>query len=99
MGNHSLTVVVRWAGLRYCAWSLKYPLSPADLCVKGRQRMTIGKKISWSCAGLVALSLILGIFSLWSVARIEGRLDSIVNDSLPGVYQIGKVESLAQDFR
>ena len=61
--------------------------------------MTIGKKISWSCAGLVALSLVLGIFSLWSIARINNHLESIVTDSLPGVYQIGKLEGLAKDFR
>src|SRR6266496_2157398 len=61
--------------------------------------MTIGKKISHSCAGLVALSLCLGAFSLWNMSRIENRLQTIVTDSLPGIYEIGKLESAGKDIR
>ena len=61
--------------------------------------MTIGKKISYSCAGLVALSVCLGGFALWNVSRIQGRLARIVSESLPDVYQIGKLEGMCKDLR
>ena len=61
--------------------------------------MTVGKKISWSSAGQVVLSIGLGSFSLWSIAHIQRRFDLLAVDSLPGVYQIGKLETAVEDIR
>jgi len=61
--------------------------------------MTIGNKISLTCTSLVVLTLALGGISVYSISNIDTNLQSIVNESLPGVQRIGLVDSYARDLR
>jgi methyl-accepting chemotaxis protein/methyl-accepting chemotaxis protein-1 (serine sensor receptor) len=59
----------------------------------------VGKKFSLACAALVLLAIVLGAFSISSVGGIQTNLQAIVVDSLPGVYEMGMLESLVFELR
>jgi methyl-accepting chemotaxis protein len=61
--------------------------------------MTIGKKITLTCAALVVLAVISNAVSLVSVRRIDDNLKAIIGDSLPGVYLSGQVLAGFKDQR
>jgi methyl-accepting chemotaxis protein len=61
--------------------------------------MTIGKKIALTCAVLVVLAVISNAVALVSVGRISGNLQSIVGDSLPGVFLSNQVLAHFKDQR
>jgi methyl-accepting chemotaxis protein/methyl-accepting chemotaxis protein-1 (serine sensor receptor) len=61
--------------------------------------MTIGKKITLTCAVLVTLAIISNAVALYSVNRIKSNLKSIVDDSLPGIYLSGQVLAEFKDQR
>ena len=64
-----------------------------------KSQMTIGKKIASVCALLLAFSIALGGVALVSMGRMQTELEAITGDALPGVYAIGRAESVAKDIR
>ena len=61
--------------------------------------MTIGKKISLACAALVALTVSLGAVSIVKIERINGVIQSILTDSLPGLESMTRLEAVFKDQR
>jgi methyl-accepting chemotaxis protein len=61
--------------------------------------MTIGKKISLTCAVLVVLAIISNVVALVGISLMKTTLDAIVVDSLPGVYYSGQILALFKDQR
>jgi len=59
--------------------------------------MTIGKKISLACAGLVTLTVTLGAAAAFSIARMKAELTSIVEGPLPGIYSMGLIVGYGKD--
>jgi methyl-accepting chemotaxis protein len=57
-------------------------------------QMNVGKKISLACAFLVALTAIVASIALYRVGDIQRNLLAITNQSLPGVYSVGKLAQL-----
>ncbi|MCC7342284.1 MAG: MCP four helix bundle domain-containing protein [Bryobacterales bacterium] len=62
-------------------------------------QMTIGRKFSLTCVALVLLAVMLGAVSIVNTSRIETNLKAIVGDSLPGIYEIGVLESTLLEIR
>jgi methyl-accepting chemotaxis protein/methyl-accepting chemotaxis protein-1 (serine sensor receptor) len=62
-------------------------------------RMTVGKKFSLACAALVVLTIVLGVFSITSISSIQTNLQAIVVDSLPGVSEMGTLDSALSELR
>jgi methyl-accepting chemotaxis protein/methyl-accepting chemotaxis protein-1 (serine sensor receptor) len=62
-------------------------------------RMTVGKKFSLACTALVLLTVLLGAYSIYSVGAIETNLQAIVTDTLPGVYEMGALDSAVFELR
>jgi methyl-accepting chemotaxis protein len=61
--------------------------------------MTIGRKIAAACGVLVLFSALIGAVAVWSIRQIREQLSSVVEDSLPGVQVIGRLDSLQLDLR
>ncbi len=61
--------------------------------------MTVGKKIGFAGALLVAMTIALGVASLINVKRMARYQEATVSDAMPGVYDMGRVMSLANDMR
>jgi methyl-accepting chemotaxis protein len=57
---------------------------------------TIGRRLVMGLAAIVAVTLVLGVGAYWKVAEIRGHATEITQDSLPGVYNIGRMQVLAQ---
>ncbi len=72
---------------------MKHPSPPVDALY-----MTIGKKISATCAVLVALALILGTVALVNVSSMSERTRVVALDSLPGVYLAGAMQTLQHEI-
>ena len=53
--------------------------------------MTIGKKFSLTGGLLLALMVSLGAVALVRLRDIDSKLDSITDDSLPGIHEIGRL--------
>jgi methyl-accepting chemotaxis protein len=64
-----------------------------------RSQMSIGKKIASVAALLIVFMIVVGIVGLIGMGRMESATASIVGDALPGVYTIGRIESVAKDIR
>ena len=62
-------------------------------------QMTVAKKISLTCVLLLAFTAAIGTTGLLSIGWIGGTIQAIAADALPGVYDIGRAESLAKDIR
>jgi hypothetical protein len=79
-------------------------IAPMSIVARGTDKgardklMTVGKKISLTCALLVLFTIATGAVALLSIRRMETAMQSIVGDALPGVYSIGRVESVAKDI-
>ncbi len=61
--------------------------------------MTIGKRISLTCALLVAFTVVVGVVGLVSLSRMDAATRSMAGDAWPGVYAIGRAASVAKDLR
>jgi methyl-accepting chemotaxis protein/methyl-accepting chemotaxis protein-1 (serine sensor receptor) len=61
--------------------------------------MTIGKKISLACVALVALTIILGSVSIWSLGRINSQVTLLSTDALPGTASSARLETLMMQQR
>ena len=61
--------------------------------------MTIGKKFALTCAALMAFCLLLGGTALYSINGLNGTLQAIVVDSLPGVERIAAVRGMVLEVR
>lgn len=61
--------------------------------------MTVGKKITIACGVLVAFSAMIGAVSALTIHNLSSRLTSIADDSLSGVFLIGRLDSLQLDLR
>ena len=61
--------------------------------------MTIGRKVLLSSSLLVAFTAVTGSIALVGMGSTGTVIQSIVTDALPGVYQIGRVESAARDMQ
>ncbi len=55
--------------------------------------MTIGGKVSWACATLVALTILLGASAILTFSRVNRMTETIVSDSLPGNYFGGRLNA------
>ncbi len=62
------------------------------------KHMTVGK-IGSAGALLVAMTIALGMASLINVKRMARYQEATVSDAMPGVYDMGRVMSLANDMR
>jgi hypothetical protein len=56
--------------------------------------MNVGKKISAACAVLVLLTAIVASIALYRVGDIQAKLLAITDQSLPGVYSVGKLAQI-----
>jgi methyl-accepting chemotaxis protein len=63
------------------------------------EAMTVGKKITVACSVLVTFSAMIGTVAVLSIHNLSDKLTSIADDSLPGVYVIGRLDSLQLDLR
>ncbi|MBZ5609924.1 MAG: MCP four helix bundle domain-containing protein [Acidobacteriia bacterium] len=61
--------------------------------------MIIGKKISLTCAALSALSVAIGATSLIMLGQMQRNQEATVTDAMPGIYDIGRAQSLTKDMR
>jgi methyl-accepting chemotaxis protein/methyl-accepting chemotaxis protein-1 (serine sensor receptor) len=64
-----------------------------------KSQMTVAKKFSAACAALVLFTVALGAVALFQVSGIQTNFQAIVVDSLPGVYQIGTLDSEIWELR
>src|ERR1039458_2904941 len=48
-----------------------------------QQRMTIGKKFAFTGSGLIAVMVLVGVFSLYSLAGLNKITNHIITDTLP----------------
>ena len=61
--------------------------------------MTIGKKFSFTGGLLLALTVTLGAVALVRLRDIGSKLDSITDDSLPGIHEIGRLADCVGHLR
>jgi len=61
--------------------------------------LTIGKRFILTAGLLLALTTILGTGALISISSLTKSVETIVNDPLPGVYRISRVDALAWQYR
>ncbi|MBC7924575.1 MAG: MCP four helix bundle domain-containing protein [Bryobacteraceae bacterium] len=61
--------------------------------------MTVGKKLTISFAGMALMMAVLGTVALLSLSRLGGAVDSIVSDSLPGLFVASKLGTMGRDHR
>jgi len=61
--------------------------------------MTVAQKFSAACAALVLFTVALGAVVIYQVGGIQTNLQSIVVDSLPGVAQVGALDSEIWELR
>ena len=61
--------------------------------------LTVGKKFALGCTALVVISIIISTVSVLNITRINGNLQAISGDSLPGVYRIGAMNGALLDLR
>ncbi|QOY89473.1 methyl-accepting chemotaxis protein [Paludibaculum fermentans] len=61
--------------------------------------MTIGKKIGWTCAGLIGATVLTAAVSLWGLDLTEASIRSLRDDSIPGISQSLALESALFEFR
>ena len=60
--------------------------------------MTIGKKLTLSCAAMLAATLALGVFSLNAIGKLSDRLDTAVNKTTKKVMLIDAVSGARSDM-
>ena len=56
--------------------------------------MNVGRKISLACAFLVLVTAIVASIALYRIADIQSKLLAITDQSLPGVYSVGKLAQI-----
>jgi methyl-accepting chemotaxis protein/methyl-accepting chemotaxis protein-1 (serine sensor receptor) len=56
--------------------------------------MSVGRKISLACAFLVLLTAIVASIALYRVGDIQAKLLAVTDQSLPGVYSVGKLAQI-----
>ncbi|HUA20483.1 MAG TPA: methyl-accepting chemotaxis protein [Bryobacteraceae bacterium] len=64
-----------------------------------KSQMTIGKRFVLTAGLLLALATVLGVGAFLSIRSLSRSVDTIVNDPLPGVYRISRVDSLIWQYR
>ena|SRR5215472_6820459 len=64
-----------------------------------KSQITVAKKFSAACAALVLFTVLLGSVTISSIGGIQSRLQAIVVDSLPGVYQVSMLDSHVYELR
>jgi hypothetical protein len=57
---------------------------------------TVGKRLMCGLAAIICVSVTLGAFAYWKVTEINRDATAITADSLPGVYNIGRMEVTAR---
>lgn len=60
---------------------------------------TINARFTSLCAVLLGLALIPGIVALAGMSKINERMALVTDDSLPGVYNAGRIDALIKDRR
>ena len=58
---------------------------------------TIGKRIIFGFSTIILIAIALGIFAYSRLSTINTISDSIVNDSMPGVYEIEEAQALVKE--
>ena len=64
-----------------------------------KSQMTVARKFTAACTALVLLTVVLGLVAVFNVRGIQTNLQAIVDDSLPGVYQISMLDSAVFELR
>jgi methyl-accepting chemotaxis protein len=60
---------------------------------------TIGKRLFLGFTAVIAVSVILGVFAYSRLISINGEVEEIAGDTLPGVEMVGQLVSLSKDVR
>ncbi len=60
---------------------------------------TVGTRIFWACATLVALTMVVGAVSLHSFFDLSSKLNWMLDRVLPGVYSMGTIRTTTKDMR
>jgi methyl-accepting chemotaxis protein len=63
------------------------------------KRVTIGRKIAFACAALVALTIISNLTALVSIVRMQAKLETIATTSLPKFMLLARVAEMTKDQR
>ncbi len=61
--------------------------------------MTAGKKISLAFSALISFTILVGAVSLAGISRMNRYQEATVTDALPGIYYIGRAESVTKDLQ
>jgi len=61
--------------------------------------LTVNKQIALTCGTLVAFTAVTGLASLWGLQKVNGYVQEITTDSLPGSISILRIYSLAWELR
>ncbi|HEY3442485.1 MAG TPA: methyl-accepting chemotaxis protein [Paludibaculum sp.] len=61
--------------------------------------MTIGQKIGWISAALVAMTVGLASASLISIGSLSARIQALQTDSIPGLYSSGQLDAFSTEIR
>ncbi len=62
-------------------------------------KLTLSRKILLICLSLVALNAVVGVTAFLGTARTAQAINVLVQDSLPGVYMAGRLQSISKDQR
>ena len=60
---------------------------------------SISSRIATLCSVLLGLALILGAVALFGISNINERMRLVTTDSLPGVYNSGRMDALSKNLR
>ena len=61
--------------------------------------MTVNKQIALTCGALVVFTGVTGLISLWGIERLNGYIQEITTDSLPGSVSILRIDALVKELR
>ena len=64
-----------------------------------QQQMTIGKKFAFTGSGLIAVMVLVGVFSIYSLAGLNKITNQIITDPLPGTAMMATVRAAALTAR
>lgn len=61
--------------------------------------MTIGKKLTYTCAALLAIIAIMGGLSIYNISQLSSRLHTIAFDAMPGVRDASAIKAEIAQYR
>ena len=61
--------------------------------------MTLNRQIALTCGALVACTAVTGLVSLWGLEKLNGYVEEITTDSLPGSISVLRIDGLVKKLR